>query len=163
MSKTDVFEWFIMILVCILSTIYLRSYMRTTFIKEPVSIASIAKKDLHYVGTYNHTTTISVKYWVLSLEAAVYFANSSCNLIDTLRKWNKEYNYDPDNLILEGIESAHTDFLFILDKSREENTEPKFKISQQYDYHNYPLSFQYNDYINPNQLLQEVDRIIGGD
>ena len=49
-----------------------------------------------------------------------------------------------------------------LSKAREENVEPVFKVSSEYDYHMYPKSMMHNDFIDPDSLLVTVDNLIGG-
>ena len=127
------------------------------------NLRSIASRNLYYVGEYSNKTTVSLKYWITSIEVAVYHKNPEINLIDTLRSWNKNYNYDPKDFIITGIEEAHTCFLEALDKAREEKVQPNFKIDGSYDFHVLPLSFYYNDYFKPQELLSIVDKIIGGD
>ena len=130
---------------------------------KDISIKEIATRNLLYVGEYSNKTTVSLKYWITAIEAAVYYVKPEVNLIDTLRSWNKNNNYDPESFISNGIEEAHSCFLEILDKAREDKVQPNFKIDSEYNYHVLPLSFCYNDYFKPTLLLETVDKIIGGD
>lgn len=165
MSASIVFEWIRIVELYV--TIFIIVFM--IFPKLPDGselqndkIAEIAKRDLSHLGRYDERLTVSVKYWVFAIEVALYYENKYYNALDMLHSWNEKYNYDPKGFILQGIEAAHSTFLLEVDKARNENREPKFKVAKEYDYHMYPLNFKYNDYIVAAELLADIDSILGG-
>ena len=164
MSETTLFEWLRLILLYVVSPIIIS----LGFPRFPdgiiygSNIRKIASRDLTYIGRYDKRLTVSVKYWIYSIEVAAYKKDKSADVIDIIRGWNKNCNHDVDSYIYDGIEDAHTMFLCELDKAREEYREPDFKVSEDYDYHVVPSSFLYNDYINPKQLIKSIDMILGG-
>jgi hypothetical protein len=173
----DVFEFVRECCVALCAIIILCKGMPT--LPEPrADIMSLASMDLSLVGRYDERLRISVKFWIYAIEVAVYESNHELNIIDILRKWNNQYNVDNDNYIYNGIEDAHTLFLKDLDDARRnrevlcanainpndvKDTHVTFHVSKEYDFHVYPKSFMYNDYIDADALLEQIDRIIKGE
>lgn len=158
MSATDVCKWVVVTVTYLCAVFILNTEVNNMHNKlVKLDIARIAKMDLSLVGRYDSRLTVSVKYWVYAIEVAVYHRDKSINLIDTLRNWNNNYNEDDLGIILKGIEDAHTLFLGAINEAMQNKIEPTFKVSPCYDYHDYPLSFKYNDYINPNELINVID------
>lgn len=148
-------------LTCLILIVYMIGYnIYTAFPKSKTNIRDIATRNLAVIGRYDYRTTISVRFWIYSIEVAVYNVKPDLNLLDVLRAWNTECNIDDESLIYKGIEEAHTLFLKDLDTARENNTPVTFHVSYGYDYHLYPKSFMYNDYIDPDSLLERVDKIL---
>lgn len=130
--------------------------------EPPKRIGEIALRDLYMLGEYSNKTSISVRYWVYSIEAYVYSVDPTKSVLDLCKKWNSNFNHDNEGYIDKGIEDAHSLFLEEIDSARREKRDVAFKVSAEYDYHNYPKSFMYNDFINPDKLLELVDNFIGG-
>ncbi len=166
MSARDVSELLVLLLgfVTFLEVFYLYSKltMEQVWVK-PNSIYSIASMSLDCIGEYSNCTTTSIRYWIYSVEAAMWKKDSSLNLLDTFKQWNSESNNDQEGFILNGIEEAHTMFLSDLESARKEDRQPVFKVSSEYDFHVCPKSLIYNDYVDTGSLLQKIDVMMGGD
>lgn len=163
MSKTDVFEWVFIIFLSLITAVVVNIVLPRLpkdVIKSPVSIREVASRDLGLVGKYDERLSVSIKYWIYSIEVAVYSKNKSMNMLDTFRQWNDKHNTDPHNFIRTGIEDAHTLFVTELDVAREEKRDPVFKVSSEYDYHVLPRNIEYNDYVDARSLIDTVDNIL---
>jgi hypothetical protein len=161
MSETIILALYISLIICALLLLIAYRISNYTF-DNVTNVYEIASKDLGSLGVYDVRLRVSVKYWIYAIETRVYQHDTKVNLIDTLRTWNKEYNKDPAGFISDGIEAAHSDFLSELDKAREENRKPSFKVSADYDYHDLPSTFNYNDHIAANVLIDQIDMLLGG-
>lgn len=158
-----------LILTCLYSLIILIFLVYATHVKKQIvppmfeSISDIVARDLHCLGEYSSKTTISIKYWVYAIEVAIWNDCKKMSSLEFFLSWNKDYNYDPDSFIYEGIQKAHTMFLLDIDNARKEEREPEFKVDKDYDFHVCANSLKYNDHVNVEALLKSVDIILGGD
>lgn len=152
----------VILLLCLIVVI---SYIAIPPLKLPSasSMTDIATKDLSHLGTYDHTTKVSTQRWIYSIEAMLYKKGFTDSYLDLFLSWNTKDNYDKNHFIEDGIQEAHTQFLHDLDEAREKNEEVRFNVSQDYDWHNFPLSFYSNEYINPKTLVLEIETLLGGD
>ncbi len=66
-------------------------------------------------------------------------------------------------MIRDGIELAHTKFLEKVEYARKEKCELDFRVSPKFNYHNYPSTFCFNDYVNPDAIVYQIDKLLGGD
>ena len=160
MPMEHVCKWSIVIVYTVLSIYYCAYFMNNDKIVCNGKIGTIANKDLYYLGTYSFRTKVSIKHWVYAMAIAAYKAGKSDNIFDTFILWNDEYNFDPVGFISEGIDWAKTDFLDTLQKAKDNNESPRFPVASGYDYHDYPLSFNYNDYVDCESLISMIDEIL---
>lgn len=126
------------------------------------SISSIARRDLSIIGVYNKRLTVTMKYWTYSMLVAAYDRGLSEEVYGAIKVWNVD-NHDDGGLIEEGIELGRTQFLEEVDNARRNNEAVRFKVSSEYDYHDYPEYFKRNEYLYPDKLLEAVDNILGGE
>lgn len=124
------------------------------------SISDIALRDLSYIGEYSEKVRTSVKYWVYGIFVSSYKINPEVDIYETIIKWNDEKNHDPQSYIRDGIEDARTLFLSDFDTARELDVPVTFKCSSDFNYHEFPGSFNYNEYINPTSLVEAIDKIL---
>ena len=163
MSMEHVCEWFVIILDILLPVMFLyycKYYVKNNCPKCCGSVKLIANKDLKYLGKYNFRTRVSTKYWIYAIAVSAYKIGKYESIFDTFIGWNAKYNFDPFGFISEGIDCAKTEFTDAIQKAKDNNESVKFGLSSDYDYHNYPLSFRYNDYIDCNSLIEIVDEIL---
>lgn len=125
-------------------------------------ITTIAKRDLTYLGYYNERLRISIMYWVYSMQVYAYRQNRDVDLFEVAERWCLRKTHDPEHYIRGGIEDARNKFLAAITKAKEEKTEPRFKVSYEYDYHDYPKRMRHSDYYDPDILLDMIDKTLGG-
>ena len=163
MSETIIYQWLpVTVLVICLMCILRMNLLSITSGVPKGTIRYYGTIDLRRIGRYNEKLTISVKYWIYAIIIALYKNNNEFNSLHMIREWNEKYNYDPQGFIYEGIERAQSELLSDLEMAREFNKEPRFMINPKYDFHNVPMSFERNEFINQDALLEEVDRILAG-
>lgn len=146
----------------VLAYLFMQLFIPRLSMPEPDdNIAKNATRDLSHIGQYDNTTEVSIRYWTYAIEVAIYEVDKSFDTLTMLLSWNKEHNFDRDGYIEEGIQAAHTLFLNEIEQARTNNTEVKFGVSDNYDWHVYPLSFYNNEFLDPDKLINIVDNIIG--
>lgn len=162
MSMGNVSQWFNIISVTFLTTVFFCALKKEMLPRQKCSssISKHALRDLRYVGSYNDKLRVSVKYWIYAIAVKAYYLDKVEELFQIVQKWNDEHNFDATGFISTGIDSAYTTFRDVVQCARDNNEEPKFKTAHDYDYHNYPLSFLYNDYICPDILLGYIDELL---
>ena len=112
------------------------------------------------IGQYNDKSRNSLRYWCLGVEALLYRKKLNFDIHEYFISWNKEFNLDPEQISLNAIEDAHTLFLQALDDARENKTEPKFKVSPEFDFHDYGHSLSNNDYVDMSEAVNYIESII---
>lgn len=121
------------------------------------NITKIACRDLSHVGKYDEPTSVSIRYWIYAIQVYLYTEYSLRDSVGIFLKWNERCNYDPKDYISSGIMSANDLFNKNLQEAEDAETEPRFSVSSCYDYHDIPKSFMYNDYIDTESLLKDID------
>ena len=124
------------------------------------NLSRIAKRNTCYVGQYSSRTTVSIKYWIFSMLVNGYKLGKADDVYNLALAWNSKYNHDISGYISVGIDKAFSEFRDVLQKALDNNVEPKFNVSPCYDYHDFPLSFMYNDYVDPEALLKDIDSLL---
>ena len=154
---------FVNLALCSFLIVYIIRDLFCTSIEAPIRVAKYATLDLHYVGHYDYKLLASAKRWFYSILALTYLKNKS-NVMPALDRAVKQYTHDPDGIIAFALASAYNDYLEIVNKHLEKEatvenySEPIcFKIDTEYDYHVLPRLLQYNDYIQPEKILEAVD------
>lgn len=123
-----------------------------------VNVCDIAKRDLSKLGITDYRFVNSLNMWLFSILVIAYRIDKQLTVMPTIRDWSENYI---DKEIDYDVERPYTDFLKIIDDARENNTEPVFKVSQEYDYHNLSKTLKYNDYIDCESLMAKIDELIG--
>lgn len=157
------FNLIILILVLVSIVILVYIIIPPLDYSKKISIKDIATRDLTHMGRYDNTLESSIKIWVYSIEAALYMHGHRDNYLDVFINWNKNNNYDPKGIIENAIQAGHSAFLNDVESARENNVEVSFNVSNEYDWHTYPLSFYTNEYIKPDVLISDIEEIFGGD
>lgn len=153
---------FVSFMLCAGAIIYILRDLLIPF-EPPKRVAKYASLDLNYVGHYDYKLNASVERWFYSILVLNYLKDES-NVKPALDKAIKQYTYDPDGIISYSLATAYNKYLNILNdylKKKaevEDYNEPiNFKIDTEYDYHVLPKLLQYNDYIQPESILEVVD------
>ena len=160
MSAINVFAWLYLglVLSCELAVLL----VNINITKKVSDLHEKASKPAYPLGKYDATIIVSIYIYCYSIEVKAYRKGYN-NLYNDILEWYRDYTIDNKHYILDGIEEAHTTFLMVLEEARNNNTQPKFKIDESYDYHVLPKSLMYNDYVDMDKLISVVDSNIGGE
>lgn len=122
-------------------------------------IAAKAKTNVQLLGSYDYPLMISVSYWIYGIACVAYSKNKHDGLFPMILEWNACCNVDNDFIIHDAIFKAKWKFYMELDRAKEENVEPEFKVSNKFDYHNVSKTIKYSDYINEEVLMKMIDHL----
>ena len=139
----------------------LQQFMNDSFytdIHYSTEIAKYAKINTLYRGVYNDRLRNSVKQYCLDtvVSSDIYgrLKTKPSSWFTYFNAWYKQNCYDPDGLILEGINAAMNDYDAEIQEATESDREPRFTTDKQFDFHNVPKYLWFNDYC-PLQTLAD--------
>lgn len=176
--------WLIFIALCMACVTY-NMWQPAEPWRAPDTIIERASMDLRVIGCYDEHLRVSVKHWVYGILVTLYRQSRGISGNDIVRNWYKENCIDEQEVILIGITDAYDKFMIAIQEfqqsqedssfdgvqtlyaSKRSNTQqdtkqPNFKVSPEFDYHNLPKTILFNDRLNAQSLIEQIDSIIGG-
>lgn len=116
--------------------------------------------NIQLIGRYDTVVAKSLQIWCYSVEVTFYRNNITADVHKTFLKWCEERNTDPDNILYNAIENAHTAFLETVEKARERETDPAFNVALDFELTMFGNSLRYNDYVDMNTILQTIKNMM---
>lgn len=143
-----------------LVTMWMLSDLEPVYVEN--KIVNRATQNLSIVGCYDSHLTVSVKHWVYGILVTLYRQDKNLKGIDVVQSWYQTSVNEEGDVIQSGIQEAYSQFLAEVNKAQEEEKEPVFKLSGDWDICELPKTIRYNDRIDADSMIHIVQTIKEG-